>query len=60
MRRSGHKTRSVFERYNISTDADDREAARKMEVYLNSQTATENGDSYGVSQPKVVNFQERD
>jgi integrase len=30
MQISGHKTRSVFERYDITSDADLREAARKL------------------------------
>jgi integrase len=31
---TGHKTRSIFDRYNITSTSDLREAARKMEQYL--------------------------
>jgi hypothetical protein len=34
---SGHRTRSTFERYNITSERDLREAAKKLETYINGQ-----------------------
>jgi hypothetical protein len=51
---SGHKTRSVFDRYNIVCENDLAEAARKLEVF-HEAIGQKVGDNSGTMETQVHN-----
>jgi hypothetical protein len=51
MRMTGHKTRSVFERYNIVSPGDLAEAARKLDAAM--ITVTGSGMNAGMNAPNL-------
>jgi len=55
MQMSGHKTRSVFERYNVTSGADLKEAAKKLNAFSKAH-----GHSLGTVAPKVSTPANRD
>ncbi|MFC1494723.1 tyrosine-type recombinase/integrase [Thermodesulfobacteriota bacterium] len=52
---SGHITRSVFDRYNITNEADLIEASRKQEAYLKKQENNSRGHNLGT----IVDFHKK-
>jgi integrase len=51
---TGHKTRAIFDRYNIVNEADLRDADAKVGAYVRDRAADENGHNSGTVGRKVV------
>jgi len=49
MRITGHKTRSVFERYKIVSDGDLTDAARKLNLALTGTKVGQSGTTGGIT-----------
>ena len=52
MKISGHKTRAIFDRYNITNDEDLVKAAHSQEAYLESRSGTISGTIHKLGKKK--------
>jgi len=53
MKMTGHKTRSIFDRYDIANQGDLNDAARKLDEHMVTKTVTASG-SCGQATAQVI------
>ena len=54
---SGHKTRSIFQRYNITSEEDLRQAAQRLESHLKGiEESRQTSDSVGTNPGTIVDI----
>ena len=51
---TGHKTRAIFDRYNIVNEADLRDADAKVAAYVRDRASDGDGHNSGTVDRKVV------
>ena len=51
---TGHKTRAIFDRYNIVNETDLRDADAKVGAYVRDRAGDDNGHNPGTVGRKVV------
>jgi integrase len=59
MKISGHRTRSIFDRYDVTSEDDIREAARAMAEYRAMKAAEAAQNANGQSMVKVEDFEKK-
>jgi hypothetical protein len=54
---SGHKTRSVFDRYNVTNEDDLRKASQRVKKYHEERVILQNGHSLGTVEAREAQIQ---
>jgi hypothetical protein len=57
---SGHKTFSIFERYNIANEEDLKKASQRVRKYHEERLVLQNGHNWGTPQAQEAQIQPED